>query len=147
MIPTSIRTTNLCSAIKYAESPNWWWAAVAVLAQVMGVGALYGMHSIFPWWGFLISTAFTFLLLLFLGTQMGITGFQFDTQPICQMIGGYLFPNKPLANLYFTCYTFNTLQQGQLLAKDMKLAQWSHLPPRGTFVVQILGCIIGALFN
>jgi len=78
---------------------------------------------------------------------MGLTGFQFNTQPICQMVAGYLFPHRPLANLYFTCYTYNTLQQGQILAKDMKLAQYSHLPPRVTFVVQVLGCLLGALFN
>ena len=52
-----------------------------------------------------------------------------------------------MANLYFTCYTYNALQQGELLAKDLKLAQYAHLPPQCTFLMQILGCIIGALFN
>lgn len=78
---------------------------------------------------------------------MGITGFQFNTQPICQMLAGYMFPGRPLANFYFTCYTYNCLQQGQLLSRDLKLAQYAHLPPRCTFLVQILGCITGALFN
>ncbi|KIW33917.1 OPT family small oligopeptide transporter [Cladophialophora immunda] len=132
---------------KYLESPNWWWASVALISWVVGLGCLYGMHSTLPGWGFLLAAIFTFLLLLFLGAQMGLTGFQFNVQPICQMIAGYLFPHRPLANLYFTCYTFNTLQQGQLLAKDMKLAQYSHLPPRITFVVQVVGCLLGALFN
>ena len=60
--------------------------------------------------------------MLFFGTQMGITGFQFNVQPICQMLAGYMFPGRPLANFYFTCYTYNTLQQGELLARDLKLA-------------------------
>lgn len=63
--------------------------------------------------------------MLFLGAQMGLTGFQFNTQPICQMLAGYMFPGRPLANFYFTCYTYNSLQQGQLLGKDMKLGQVS----------------------
>lgn len=78
---------------------------------------------------------------------MGMTGFQFNVQPICQMFAGYMFPGKPLANFYFTCYTYNALQQGQILAKDIKLAQYAHLPPRLTFVVQVIGCLVGALFN
>lgn len=85
--------------------------------------------------------------MLFFGAQMGITGFQFNVQPICQMLAGYMFPGRPLANFYFTCYTFNALQQGEILAKDMKLAQYAHLPPRCTFIVQIIGCMVGALFN
>ena len=68
-------------------------------------------------------------------------------RPICQMLAGYLFPGRPLANFYFTCYTYNALQQGQLLAKDLKLAQYTHLPPQCTFLVQIMGCVVGALFN
>jgi hypothetical protein len=30
---------------------------------------------------------------------MGITGFQFNIQPICQMLGGYMFKGRPLANM------------------------------------------------
>lgn len=58
-----------------------------------------------------------------------------------------MFPGRPLANFYFTCYTYNALQQGELLAKDMKLAQYAHLPPQCTFIVQCAGCMIGAIFN
>jgi hypothetical protein len=78
---------------------------------------------------------------------MGLTGFQFNTQPVCQMLAGFMFPGRPLANFYFTCYTYNSLQQAQLLGKDMKLAQYAHLPPRCTFLVQVAGALIGAIFN
>jgi len=84
---------------------------------------------------------------LFFGAQLGITGFQFNVQPFCQMLGGYMFPNRPLANMYFTCFTFNSLNQAEVLARDLKLAQYVHLSPRATFVAQILGCVVGALFN
>lgn len=105
------------------------------------------LQSTLPWWGFLIATILTFVFMLFFGAQMGITGFQYNIQPICQMLAGYLFPGRPLANFYFTCYTYNALQQGELLARDMKLAQYAHLPPQCTFLVQIIGCCVGAIFN
>lgn len=123
-------------------------------------------QSTLPWWGFIITTLITTVFMLFFGAQMGLTGFQFNTQPIVQMLGGYILPGRPLANFYFTCYTYSkrssstrqylsstdivdldSLQQGQLLVKDMKLAQFAHLPPKCTFVVQVGGCLIGAIFN
>jgi hypothetical protein len=36
---------------------------------------------------------------------------------------------------------------GQVLAKDLRLAQNVHLSPRSTFFVQVTGCVVGALFN
>jgi OPT oligopeptide transporter protein len=50
-------------------------------------------------------------------------------------------------DMYFTCFSYNTLTQGEILAKDLRLAQNVHLSPRCTFFVQMAGCIIGALFN
>lgn len=57
------------------------------------------------------------------------------------------FPGKPLANLYFTCFTYNAMQMGQLLARDLKLAQYVHLSPRHTFTIQVTGCLVGAVMN
>lgn len=131
----------------YKEIPMWWWMAVLTVAWVVGLACLYVMKSTLPWWGFILSTVLTSVFLLFFGAQYGITGFGFNIQPICQMLAGYMFPGRPLANFYFTCYTYNSLTQGELLAKDLKLAQYAHLPPMMTFISQITGCIVGALFN
>jgi len=46
-----------------------------------------------------MSTVLTFICVLFFGAQMGITGFQFNIQPICQMLAGYMFQGRPLANM------------------------------------------------
>ena len=131
----------------YKEAPIWWWGALLVISWVIGIACLYVMKSTLPWWGFILSTLFTCVFVLFFGAQYGITGFQFNIQPICQMLAGYLFPGRPLANLYFTCYTFNATQMGQVLARDLKLGQYVHLAPRCTFTVQVIGCLVGALMN
>ncbi|KAJ5832835.1 peptide transporter MTD1 [Penicillium riverlandense] len=131
----------------YYETPHWWWGAVLLASFIVGLICLYVMKSTLPWWGFIIANLLTFIFMLFFGAQMGITGFQFNIQPICQMLAGYMFPGRPLANLYFTCYTYNSLQMGQVLAKDLRLAQNVHLSPRCTFFVQVGGCVVGALFN
>lgn len=131
----------------YKEAPMWWWGALLAMSWVIGIVCLYVMKSTLPWWGFILSSLFTMVFLLFFGAQYGITGFGFNIQPICQMLAGYLFPGRPLANLYFTCYTYNACSMGQVLARDLKLGQYVHLQPVCTFTVQVVGCLVGALFN
>ncbi|PON30062.1 hypothetical protein TGAM01_v201429 [Trichoderma gamsii] len=131
----------------YAEVPNWWYGIVLVLSFVIGIATLYSIKSTLPWWAFIVSNIFAALFILFFGAQMGLTGFQFNQQPVIQMLGGYLLPGKPLANMYFTVFGFNGIQQGQWLLRDLKLAQLAHLPPKATFTAQMLGTIIGAIMD
>ncbi|KKP07022.1 hypothetical protein THAR02_00901 [Trichoderma harzianum] len=131
----------------YAEVPNWWYGIVLILSFVIGISTLYAIKSTLPWWGFIVSNIFAALFILFFGAQMGLTGFQFNQQPVIQMLGGYLLPGKPLANMYFTVFGFNGIQQGQWLLRDLKLAQLAHLPPKATFFAQMLGTIIGAIMD
>ena len=49
--------------------------------------------------------------------------------------------------MYFTVFGFNTIAQAQLLLRDLKLAQLAHLSPKATFTAQMIGAVIGAIFN
>lgn len=131
----------------YDEVPNWWYALVLVFSFIVGLGTLYGIGSTLPWWGYIIANLFAAVFILFFGAQMGLTGFQFNQQPIIQMVAGYIHPGKPLANMYFTVFGFNGIQQGQWLSRDLKIAQLVHLAPKATFCAQMTGAIIGAIFN
>jgi hypothetical protein len=74
----------------YYEVPHWWWGTIVVVCWVVALVCLYIMKSTLPWWGFIISTLLTTIFLLFFGAQYGITGFQFNIQPVCQMLAGYM---------------------------------------------------------
>jgi hypothetical protein len=63
------------------------------------------------------------------------------------MLGGYLHPGKPVANMYFTLVGYNTVSQGQLLLRDLKLGQYTHLSPRCLFTVQVIGTLIGGALS
>jgi hypothetical protein len=92
----------------YAEVPLWWWGAVLVLCWIVAIVSLYVLKSTLPWWGFLLSTVMLTIFLLFFGAQYGITGFQYNIQPICQMLAGYMFPGKPLASKCWLTSPFNS---------------------------------------
>ncbi|MCJ1312805.1 hypothetical protein MMC25_006481 [Agyrium rufum] len=133
--------------LAYKDAPNWWYGCVLASSIIVGLVCLYQVNSTLPWWGFLIAILLSAICILFFGAQYAITGFQFIIQYIIQMLGGYLHPGRPVANMYFTLFGYNSVAQGQLLLRDLKIAQYAKLPPRCTFTVQMTGTIVGALFN
>ena len=80
----------------YKEVPQWWFGLVLLLSFVVGLGTLYGVKSTLPWWGFILANLLAAIMILFFGAQYGITGFQFNQQPVIQMLAGYIHPGKPL---------------------------------------------------
>ncbi|KXS98172.1 hypothetical protein AC578_6407 [Pseudocercospora eumusae] len=131
----------------YKQCPDWWYGIVLILSLVVGLIVIYQADSTLPWWGFFIASLVGYVLIVLLGSMQGITGVPFTIQSIVQMIGGYIQPGNPVANMYFSLYGYNALLQGNLLAQDLKLAQYGHLAPRVTFFVQMLGTLIGVVFN
>jgi hypothetical protein len=46
-------------------------------------------------------------MILFFGSLVAITGLAFIIQPFPQMIGGFLHPGKPMANMYFVLFSYS----------------------------------------
>ncbi|KAJ6786130.1 hypothetical protein PWT90_04865 [Aphanocladium album] len=131
----------------YTECPDWWYGVVLILSVVVAFVVIYEANSTLPWWGLIVACIVGYCHLLIFGSMQGITGVSFTIQSIIQMIGGYMRPRFPVANMYFSLYSYNTLLQGTLLAKDLKLAQYGHLAPRTTFWMQMAGTVVGAALN
>ena len=93
----------------YKPVPQWWWGVVLVLSFVIGMICIYTLDTTLPWWGYLISIALAALFILFFGAQMAITGFQFNQQPVIQMIAGYCHPNRPVGMLSPTSLSLPSL--------------------------------------
>jgi hypothetical protein len=88
--------------LEYKDAPNWWYGCVLVLSIGLGLIATYLAQSTMPFWGFLFAAGLSSVFTLFFGAQYAMTGFTFNIQPVIQMLGGYLQPGKPVANMYFT---------------------------------------------
>lgn len=154
--------------LAYKEAPSWWYVVVLVLSLASGFTCCYLAKSSLPWYGFLVACLLSAVCILFFGAQYAITGFQFIIQPVIQMIGGYMHPGKPVANMYFVSWRpstttrpwltvfltnkqvlfgYNSVVQGQLLLRDLKFAQYAHLSPRCTFTMQMTGTLVGAVLS
>ena len=124
--------------LAYKDAPNWWYVMVFLVSTIIGLAMLYISKSTLPWWGFIVALLLSTVCILFFGAQYGITGYNYNVQPVIQMIGGYLHPGQPMANMYFCLFGYNSVVQGQLLLRDLKFAQYAHLSPRCTFVMQLV---------
>ena len=51
------------------------------------------------------------------------------------------------AVMYVNLYGNSTAYQTLLMLQDLKLGQYTKLPPRLTFAAQLVGSIIGSVFN
>ncbi|KAJ7361567.1 OPT oligopeptide transporter [Mycena albidolilacea] len=131
----------------YDEVPFWWYALTFVASLAMGLATNYTAHSQLPWWGFFIAVGFAAFFLPIISTLYSILCYVPGTEDIARMLGAGLLPGKPQANMYFTLYAYNSTEQGRSMTRDLKMGQYTKLPPRVTFTMQCLGAVIGALIN
>jgi OPT family oligopeptide transporter len=129
----------------YDEVPAWWFAAIWIISASVGLTTSMIAGSTLPVWAFFVAIAISAFSLVFFAALTAMFGFHQIVQPLIQMIGAYLVPGKPLANMYFATFGFNSLYQAKHLLKDMKLGQYVHLAPKCTFTMQIFGTVIGCL--
>lgn len=87
-----------------------------------------------------------FLTLVY-GCMYGLTGFYYQPVTAIQMIGAYIVPRRPVANMMFVLYGSNSLVQGIRMMGDLKLSYYTKLPPRACFVAQVTGTLVGAVLN
>ncbi|KIY67540.1 OPT oligopeptide transporter [Cylindrobasidium torrendii FP15055 ss-10] len=131
----------------YKEMSSWWYFGIFIICLGMSFGTTYGAHSGLPWWALIVALIFAWIFVPIIGTLYCTVGYGPSIENMVQMLGGALVPGKPVANMYFTCYGYNPVSQGLALLKDLKIGQYTKLPPRVTFAVQTVGTIIGGLLN
>lgn len=119
--------------LAYKEVPDWWYLIILVLSTATAIGCIYSLGSTLPWWGFVVAITISFLGTLFFGAMVGMLGFYVPVSSVVQLLGGYLHPGKPVANMYFVLFGANAQSQALSLAGSLKLGQYGKLSPRCTF--------------
>ena len=133
--------------LAYSEVPSWWYILILGASMVVALFCIYNLKSTLPWWGFLVACTLSFGSTLFFGALTGLIGFNVPITGLVQLIGGYLHPGKPVANMYFVLFGANAQAQALFLVENLKLGQYGKLSPRCTFTVQIMGTVFGAIIN
>ncbi|GAA5838052.1 hypothetical protein JCM11251_006835 [Rhodosporidiobolus azoricus] len=132
---------------KYAEVPMWVYGAIMLASFAMAMATCYTGGSQLPWWALIVAFILSIFVFPFVCVIYAITGFKTDVQQLAQMLGAALVPGNSQANMYFTLYGYNSTAQGLGLARDLKMAQYTKLPPRVTLWVQSIGTVVGAILQ
>ncbi|GAA5808032.1 hypothetical protein MFLAVUS_001414 [Mucor flavus] len=131
----------------YEEVPNWWYYIVFVCGTALNIGIAYANHSQLPWWGVIFAIVLSSILSLPLNLIAAVTGYGFGLNVLTEMICGFVLPGYPIANMYFKTLGYNTMHQAGAMARDLKIGHYLKVPPRMTFLHQMLGTSIGCIFN
>jgi len=131
----------------YKEVPFWWYLAVTTGAFVVAMVTSFTEHSHLPWWALILALLFAVILLPMYGAFYAIAGWAPDFSNLFFILGAGLVPGSSQANMYFELYSSRALGQATALLSDLKLGQYTKLPPRWTFCVQMVGTVVGGLLN
>ncbi|KAJ3983558.1 OPT oligopeptide transporter protein-domain-containing protein [Lentinula detonsa] len=135
---------------RYDKIPKWWFLCLLVVAYSISQATDYTGNSHFTWWQLTVILIISLVFTMAYCTTSAILGFaQFSTQldGFYSMIASYMVPGDPIANMYAALYGSQPTVQGIMLLGDLKLGQYLKIPPKINFLVQVLGCVIGALLN
>ncbi|GAB2230392.1 hypothetical protein Droror1_Dr00014655 [Drosera rotundifolia] len=130
----------------YPEVPQWWF--IAILSSMFAL-SLYACESFgkqlqLPWWGLILACAIAFVFTLPIGIITATTNNQPGLNIITELIIGYLYPGKPLANVAFKTYGYISMTQAVSFVQDFKLGHYMKIPPKSMFYAQLVGTVISA---
>lgn len=134
----------------YKEVPQWWYILLFIASLAVAIGCMYGAgtgEALMPWWSVLLFTALSAFFAVFLGFVTATTGINIVVKGAVQIIAAFVHPGQPITVMYATMFGNSTAFQTLYLLQDLKLGQYNKIPPRFTFASQVLGSIIGSIFN
>ncbi|KAL5972429.1 hypothetical protein ACLOJK_041683 [Asimina triloba] len=123
----------------YETVPQWWF--YTILASMIALAALacegFGKQLQLPFWGILLACALALFFTLPIGVIAATTNQQPSLNVITELVIGYLYPGRPLANVTFRTYGFMSTTQAITFLGDFKLGQYMKIPPKSMFIVQV----------
>ncbi|KAF3916392.1 hypothetical protein ABW21_db0206769 [Orbilia brochopaga] len=130
---------------RYPEAPASWYIATGVVTSAVGMWLVEAYDIHLPWYGVLLALGICTTFFVPVGLIMAITNTQSSIFLLCQLVAGYAFAGRGIANMVFVTYGYITCTQGLKFASDLKLGQYVKIPPRTLFAVQMVATAVGAM--
>ncbi|KZV73279.1 OPT oligopeptide transporter [Peniophora sp. CONT] len=146
---TDIDDPHYRAMLKYKEVPMWWYITLFVISLAVGIGCSYAVKGLvlMPAWSIIIFTLMSAFFSIFLGFITATTGFNISIKYAIQVIASFIHPGQPIPVMYANLYGNSTTWQVLYMLQDLKLGQYTKIPPRWTFAAQMAGSIVGSIFN
>ncbi|KAI5427018.1 oligopeptide transporter [Lathyrus oleraceus] len=130
----------------YKQVPDWWFITILILMVMMALVACegFGKQLQLPWWGVLLSLSIALLSTLPIGVIEATTNIRTGLNVITELVIGFIYPGKPLANVAFKTYGHISMVQALAFLGDLKLGHYMKIPPKSMFIVQLVGTVVAS---
>ncbi|KAL6313796.1 hypothetical protein AAG906_010215 [Vitis piasezkii] len=130
----------------YEAVPQWWFHVILIVVLALSFIACEGFNKQLqlPWWGILLAFALALFFTLPIGIITATTNQTLGLNVITELVIGYIYPGKPLANVSFKTYGYISMVQALTFLGDFKLGHYMKIPPKSMFVVQLVGTIVAS---
>ncbi|XP_026456249.1 oligopeptide transporter 7-like isoform X1 [Papaver somniferum] len=134
---------------RYKQVPEWWFGCILLVNIIATIVACqyYNDQLQFPWWAVLLACALAFFFTLPIGVIRATTNQSPALNVITEYIIGYIYPERPVANMCFKVYGFISMKQGLAFLEDFKLGHYMKIPPRTMFMAQVVGTLVSAVVH
>ncbi|OZJ02510.1 hypothetical protein BZG36_04256 [Bifiguratus adelaidae] len=131
----------------YPEVPLWWYVVLLVVTFALSIVTVTVWPIYLPWYGLILTVVIAVVTVLPLGVICAISNTLPGLNVVTELICGYIWPGRPIANVAFKTYGYMAMFQCILLVSDLKLGHYMKIPPRAMFTTQLAGTIVGAVVN
>ncbi|CAN1753503.1 Oligopeptide transporter 5 [Linum perenne] len=130
----------------YEVVPQWWFILVLGVSFVLALVAVegFGKQLQLPWWGLVLACILALVCTLPIGIVQATTNNQVGLNVITELMIGYAYPGKPLANVAFKTYGYISMSQALSFVQDFKLGHYMKIPPKSMFIAQLVGTLVGS---
>ncbi|KAI8028740.1 Oligopeptide transporter 6 [Camellia lanceoleosa] len=131
----------------YKQVPTWWFLVILVvnIATIIFACTYYNATLQLPWWGVLLACGVAIFFTLPIGIISATTNQQPGLNIITEYIIGYLYPERPVANMCFKVYGYISMSQALTFLADFKLGHYMKIPPRSMFMAQVVGTLVSVI--
>ncbi|ESR54117.1 hypothetical protein CICLE_v10023765mg, partial [Citrus x clementina] len=133
--------------MKYKRVPQWWF--LTILISAIGLAILscegFGKQLQLPYWGILLACLLALIFILPVGVLQATTGQTLSLNVISELLIGYIYPGRPIANMVFKLYGLNIQSYALEFISELKMAHYMKIAPKSMFIAQITGTIISSL--
>ncbi|KAL3614712.1 oligopeptide transporter [Castilleja foliolosa] len=130
----------------YESVPNWWFYIILGVVFLLSLWACegFGKQLQLPWWGLIMACAMAMFFTLPIGIIQATTNHQIGLNIITEMVIGYIYPGRPLANVSFKTYGYISMSQALSFLSDFKLGHYMKIPPKSMFIAQLVGTMVAS---
>lgn len=130
---------------QYKEVPEWWYLCVLLAALGLGIAGVAAYDTGVTPAVVVFGIIMAFIAVVPIGLVKAVTGMEITLNVLAEFIGGSIIPGDALAMNYFKMYGYITCAHALSFCNDLKMAHYSKIPPRHTFVTQLAATLVGTL--